>query len=184
MTFNRPAVMVQLDAYHNEVKDKIVCIPQGASYNWRMMNYGYVVTNGVDLSAKASYKDLSLFVSSTYQDVLDMSDPDDEFSWKHQFLYSPKFSASAILSYNHKGWQASLSHMYCSERYWSYVEEDRMPAYHCTDAKVQYTFKYNITLALECNDIFDVRYEVVQRWPLPGRRFALTLIYELNNIKL
>ncbi len=184
VTFSRQAVMIQLDAYHNEVKDKIVCIPQGASYNWRMMNYGYVVTNGVDLSARATYKDFSLFVSSTWQDVLDMSDPDDEFSWKHQFLYSPKLSASAILSYHHKGWQASLSHMYCSERYWSYVEEDRMPAYNCTDAKVQYTFKNNITLALECNDIFDVRYEVVQRWPLPGRRFALTLMYELNKIKL
>ena len=181
VAYNSKAVQVQLDAYHNEVTNKIVCIPQGASYNWRMMNYGYVVTNGADLSARTTYNDFSLFVSGTYQDVRDMTDPDDEYSYNHLFLYSPKLSISAVLTWQHKGWLANLSHMYCSARYWTYVEEDQMPAYHCTDSKVQYTFKNNITLALECNDIFDIRYEVVQRWPLPGRRFALTMLYKFKK---
>ena len=179
LSYNIPNLQLQLDAYHNEVWDKIVCIPQGASYNWRMLNYGYVTTNGVDLSARGRYKEFSLLVSGTLQDVRDLSDPDDPLSYRHEFLYSPKLSASAILTWTHRRFTASISHMYCSRRYWTYVEEDQLAAYHCTDAKIQYALKKYLTLSLECNDIFDIRYEVVQRWPLPGRRFALTAVLNI-----
>ena len=27
--------------------------------------------------------------------------------------------------------------------------------------------------------VFDVRYEMIQRWPMPGRRFAVTFKYKM-----
>jgi len=170
---------IQADGYFNEVKDKIICIPQGGSYNWKMMNRGYVRTFGVDLSARGTYKWLSLFVTGTYQDVRDLTDPTDEETYGHTLLYSPEWSFSAILSCQHKGLSASISHMYCSKRYWTYADpDDVLPAYNCTDAKIQYKF-WKLTLSAECQDIFDVRYELVQRWPMPGRRFQFTIMFKI-----
>lgn len=144
-----------------------------------MMNRGYVRTFGADLSARGTYKWFSLFVTGTFQDVRDLTDPNEEDTYGHTLLYSPKWSFSTILSCQHKGLSASISHMYCSQRYWTYADpDDVLPAYNCTDAKVQYKF-WKLTLSAECQDIFDVRYELVQRWPLPGRRFQFTIMFKI-----
>ena len=171
---------IQLDYYHNSVSDKIICVPNGGAYDWKMMNRGYVVTNGVDLSARYSREHWSAFVTATWQDVRDLTDKEDESSYNHQLLYSPEWSFSAVLSAFYKGFTASLSHMYCSERYWTYASgEDILPQYNCTDIKLQYHRRW-MTISLECNDLFDVRYELVQRWPLPGRRFTLGAVFEFK----
>lgn len=173
-------VDIQLDYYHNSVTDKIICVPNGGAYDWKMMNRGYVVSNGVDMSARYSRKYWSAFVTATWQDVRDLTDKEDESSYNHQLLYSPEWSVSAVLSAFYKGFTVSVSHMYCSKRYWTYAsDEDILPQYNCTDVKIQYHRKW-LTINLECNDLFDVRYELVQRWPLPGRRFTLTAVYEIN----
>lgn len=172
---------VQTDYYHNAVRDKIICIPNGGSYDWKMMNRGFVRTDGVDVSARYSHEYFSVFVTGTWQNVRDLSDPEDECSYNHQLLYSPEWSVSAVLSGYFKGFSASLSHMFCSRRYWSYAsEEDILPQYNCTDAKVQYTWKW-LTFCVECNDIFNVHYEIVQRWPMPGRRFAASLTFNIEK---
>lgn len=181
LVYNRSDFNLQLDYYHNSVIDKIICVPNGGAYDWKMMNRGYVVTNGVDISSRYTSKYWSLFVTGTWQDVRDLTDKDDECSYNHQLLYSPKWSFTAVLSGYYKGFTASVSHMYCSRRYWTYAsDEDILPGYNCTDAKLQYNNK-RWTLSLECNDLFDVRYEVIQRWPLPGRRFSLTLLIDIIN---
>ena len=179
LSFVRGSFDIQSDFYHNEVKDKIICVPNGGAYDWKMMNRGYVVTNGIDLSTRYSSEYWSLFVTGTWQDVRDLTDEEDDGVYGHQLLYSPEWSYTAILSGYFKGFSASISHMYCSERYWTYAsDEDILPSYNCTDAKVQYKNK-RLTVALECNDLFDIRYELIQRWPLPGRRFTLSLVFDL-----
>lgn len=181
LTYASDKLDAQLDYYYNTVKDKIICVPNGGSYDWKMMNRGYVVTNGVDLSSRLKGKYCSLFISGTWQDVRDLSEPEDECSYNHILLYSPEWSWTAVLSGKWKGFTASLSHMYCSKRYWTYAsDEDILPRYNCTDAKLQYSHGRFI-ISAECNDIFDVRYELIQRWPLPGRRYTMTIVYEFTK---
>lgn len=178
-SFDNGKANFQIDGYYNEAWDKIVCIPQGGSYNWKMMNRGRVRTFGADASFRASVKEFSFFVTATRQDVRDLSDPADKDTYNHILLYSPEWSFTAVAEYSRNGFSATISHLYCSSRYWTYADpDDVLPPYNCTDAKVQYEWR-GFTLAAECQDLFDIRYEIVQRWPMPGRRFQFTLIYKI-----
>ena len=47
-----------------------------------------------------------------------------------------------------------------------------------TDLKIGYRFLRHYTVEAECQDIFDERYEMIQRWPMPGRRFGVTFRVE------
>ena len=170
---------LQVDGYYNTSTDKIICIPQGGSYNWKMMNRGFVRTFGVDGSVRTSIKNFSFFITGTWQDVRDLSDPADQNTYNHILLYSPEWSFSAIANYAYKGFSASISHLFCSSRFWTYADpDDVLPPYNCTDAKIQFEWKW-FTFSAECQDIFDIRYEMVQRWPMPGRRFQFTILFKI-----
>lgn len=178
ISISHPKFTIQCDYYHNDVWDKIICVPNGGAYDWKMMNRGFVATDGVDFSSKAQGKYVSFTLTGTYQDVRDLTDPEDEDSYNHEFLYSPKWSASAILSFNLSFFTASLSHMYCSKRYWTYASADDILApYHCTDFHIHSDFKH-VKLILDINNVFDVHYELIQRWPLPGRSVTATIEYK------
>ncbi|MCQ2138101.1 MAG: TonB-dependent receptor [Bacteroidales bacterium] len=178
-SFDNGKVNFQIDGYCNEAWDKIVCIPQGGSYNWKMMNRGRVRTFGADASVRAAVKDFSFFLTATRQDVRDLSDPADSDTYNHILLYSPEWSFTAVAGYARKGFSATVSHLYCSSRFWTYADpDDVLPPYNCTDAKIQYEWKW-FTFSAECQDIFDIRYEMVQRWPMPGRRFQFTILFKI-----
>jgi len=178
-SFSNGILDIQLDGYYNTAKDKIVCIPQGGSYNWKMMNRGRVRTIGADCSIRASVKDFSFFVTATRQDVRDLSDPTDRDTYGHILLYSPEWSFTAVAGYARNGFSATISHLYCSSRFWTYADpDDVLPPYNCTDAKIQYEWR-GLTISAECQDLFDIRYEIVQRWPMPGRRFQFTTLFKL-----
>lgn len=179
MKFANAHINLQADWYHNEVDDKIICVPQGGSYSWRMVNRGHVETNGLDLSARLRWAWGSLFVTGTYQNVKDLTDR-DAGDYGHQLLYSPHWSGSAILTLGPvRGWQLSVSNMYCSRRWWTYADpNDYLKAYDCTDLKLQYTWR-RLNIALDVDDVFNQYYELIQRWPLPARRWQLALRYKI-----
>lgn len=171
---------VQLDGYYNRIEDRIVCLPLKGSYQWTMLNYGYTRCLGIDLSINATWRQHSLLVSGTFQDDRNRTDRTED-AYNDFIAYSPQWSYTAVYTFNWKGWMASLSHMFVDKRYWTAENAIEAPltAYNCTDLKVGYTFLRHYTVEAECQDLFDVRYEMIQRWPMPGRRFALTLKYKL-----
>ncbi len=173
-TYNLSWLNIQIDGYYNTVHDKIICVPQGGSYQWKMMNRGYVQIWGADLSARARCRYGSLFFTATLQDVRDKTDR-TAGDYDHLLLYTPRFSFSTVLTLTPwKGLSASVSHMFVSKRYWTYSQEyDVLPYYNCTDMKLQYEAAH-WRVALDIDNIFNNYYELVQRWPLPARRWQLT----------
>ncbi len=173
-------VNVQADWYYNRVEDRIVCLPLKGSYQWTMLNYGYTRCMGVDVSVNAHYRRHSLLVTATYQDDRNRTNPKEK-AYNDFIAYSPRWSMTAVYTLLYKGWSASLSHMFVDKRYWTAENaiEDPLSAYNCTDLKVGYRFLRHYTVEAECQDLFDERYEMIQRWPMPGRRFAVTLKCQL-----
>lgn len=176
LTYRHGILDVQFDSYLNRVMDRIVCLPLKGSYQWTMMNYGLTRCLGVDLSATVTFPHSSLLVSGTFQDDRNRTDP-DESSYNDLIAYSPRWSLTAVYSANYKGFYGALSHMYVGKRYWTAENEIEPPlsAYNCTDVKVGWNFRRMLTLEVECQDLFDVRYELIQRWPMPGRRFLASV---------
>ena len=180
ITFSKPFVDVQADWYYNRVEDRIVCLPLKGSYQWTMLNYGYTRCMGVDVSVNAHYRQHSLLLTGTYQDDRNRTNPKED-AYNDFIAYSPRWSMTAVYTLLYKGWTASISHMFVDKRYWTAENaiEDPLSAYNCTDLKIGYRFLRHYTVEAECQDIFDERYEMIQRWPMPGRRFGVT--FRINN---
>ncbi len=174
------SINVQADFYYNRIIDRIVCIPTKASYRWSMQNFGKTRCLGVDVSVNGRYKQHSLLVSASFQDDRNRTDPASS-AYDNLVPYSPQWSVSAVYSFSYKGIMASLSHMFVGKRYWTRENSLEAPlsAYNCTDLKVGYTFLKHFTAEAECQNLFNTRFELLQRWPMPGRMFALTLKYKM-----
>ena len=171
---------VQVDGYYNHVEDRIVCLPLKGSYQWTMLNYGYTRCLGVDLTLNAHYKGHSLLLTGTFQDDRNRTNRNED-AYNDYIAYSPRWSFTAVYTLLYKNFMASLSHMFVDKRYWTAENsiEDPLGAYTCTDVKVGYTFLNHYTVEAECQNLFDRPYEMIQRWPMPGRRYALTFKYKL-----
>ena len=175
---------IQCDGYYNHVEDRIVCLPLKGSYQWTMLNYGYTRSLGIDLTANISYRTNSLLLSGTFQDDRNRTDPRED-SYNDFIAYSPRWSFTAVYAFHSRRWSASLSHMFVDKRYWTAENaiEPPLDAYNCTDVKVGYDLPLrrakSLTLEVECQNLFDRRYEIIQRRPMPRRRVAATLKFQI-----
>ncbi len=179
ISFRNNYLDIQADCYYNLVTDRIVCLPLKGSFQWTMLNYGKTRSYGLNVSVTGRYKHSSLFTTLTLQDDRNITSR-KESGYKDFIPYSPKVSATAVYTFSTKNFDCSVSHMFVSERYWTAENmiEPPLTAYNCTDAKITYKSRF-LMATIECQDIFDVRYEIIQRWPMPGRRYALTVKFTL-----
>ncbi len=177
VTYNNDWLDIQADWYYNHIEDRIVCLPLKGSYQWTMLNYGYTRCMGVDVTANARYGNHGLLLTGAFQDDRNRTDPTED-AYNDYIAYSPRWSFSAVYTLYYKGFTVSLSHMFVDKRYWTTENdiEEPLDSYNCTDIKVGYKYK-NYSAEVECQDLFDIRYEMIQRWPMPGRRFGMTLRY-------
>jgi outer membrane cobalamin receptor len=187
-------IEVKLDAYYNEVTDKIVAIPKGnGQYRWMMMNLGYVEIRGADLSAQAGWQlpqDLRLQTGLTYtfQRAQDFSDPTDNDpragTYGGQIAYIPWHNVSAILNAQRRSWDLNYSFLYVGERYHhsSNIRENHEQPWYTHDLTLgrEWTFRaMKFKLSAEVNNLLNQQYDVVLNYPMPGRNYKLILKIEL-----
>lgn len=84
---------LQVDAYYNEVENKIVATPTSNFFRWTMVNLGRVEIRGVDVALQSVWQYgrhtiLTARVNYTYQKAQDFTDPTAEF-YGGQILYIP-----------------------------------------------------------------------------------------------
>jgi outer membrane cobalamin receptor len=146
-----------------------------------MMNYGETFCRGLNSTISARYHtgdwNFSLLTSLTWQRDVDRTDPDDEDTYDQPICYSPtlSFGVTGIV-----GWRTlslTISELHVGERMWSYADpEDVLKPYNNVDLKLSYSWrKYGASI--EVFDLFDVQYEHIPRYPMPGRnlRFSLSM---------
>ncbi|MGM9803817.1 MAG: TonB-dependent receptor plug domain-containing protein [Muribaculaceae bacterium] len=179
LCYNTNWLNLQIDGYYNRVTDRIVCLPLKGSFQWTMLNYGYTRCMGIDLSANLHYRIHSLFLSGAFQDDRNLTNPDGN-DYRDFIAYSPRWTCSAIYSCTWKNLSGSVSYMFVDKRYWTSENdiEDPLDSYMCVDSKVAYRF-WKLTAELECQNIFNKPYEMIQRWPMPGRRYMVTFKFHL-----
>lgn len=179
LCYNNNLLTLQIDGYYNHVSDRIVCLPLKGSFQWTMLNYGYTRCMGIDLSANFHYRNHTIFLSGAFQDDRNLTNPDGD-DYRDFIAYSPRWTCSAIYTFDWKNISGSISYMFVDKRYWTAENaiEDPLDSYMCVDCKVSYSF-YKFSAELECQNIFDKPYEMIQRWPMPGRRFLATIKFKL-----
>lgn len=176
-------VSVQADVYENRIENRIVCLPLKGTYTWSMMNYGKTFCRGLNSTASFRYRtgawQLSVLASLTWQNDLNRTDPDDTETYDKPICYSPAVSYGLTGIVAWKSLSLTVSDLHVGERMWSYANsEDVLSPYNNIDMKLSGSW-HNIGVTLEINDLFDVQYEHIPRYPMPGRSFRFSLTYSL-----
>ena len=174
----------QVDAYYNEVENKIVAIPTSNQFRWTMMNYGRVKIKGIDVSLEAFSKilnpvDLRFRATYTYQKAQDFTDKSSEW-YGGQIPYIPWHSGTALFTADYRGWSLNYSFIYTGERYESIanIAENYALPWYTSDVGISKLFefkKFTMRTTLELNNIFNQQYEVVQCYPMPGFNYKVKL---------
>lgn len=179
------SVSAQADAYINHIDNRIVCLPLRGTYIWSMMNYGKTFCRGLNVTASASVAPhdwkFSLQGSLTLQKDVNRTDPEDFDNYDVPICYSPKFSCGITAFVRWRMLSVMISDLHVSERIWSYGDpEDILAPYDNVDLKLSGCWKWFIA-SLEINDLFDVQYEHIPRYPMPGRTYRFTLTFTLGK---
>ena len=178
-----PRIEMQVDAYYNQVDNKIIAMPTSNQFRWTMMNLGEVEIKGVDASVQAFFKfgkvNISPRVSYTYQKAQDFTDKSSEW-YGGQIPYVPWHSVTTIVGGSYGSWSWNYSFIYTGERYEAVanIPENYAVPWYTHDlslSKVISLKKLDLRLTGELNNIFNQQYEVVQCYPMPGTNFTIKL---------
>lgn len=173
---------VTMDAYFNQVRDKIVAFP--SVYVWRMANYGKAEIKGVDVTLAASlalHEAWHLNLNGTYtcQDARDLTNPSAK-NYKDQLPYTPRHSGNFSASIETPWCQWGYTLMAVSERYYldQNIPANEIEGYveHALSLSREWTLGKHALLRLQadCANLANRQYEVVKYYPMPGRTWRLT----------
>ncbi len=172
----------QADAYINKIENRIVCLPLKGTYSWSMMNYGETYCRGLNATVSGRFAPnewmFSLLTSLTWQRDLNRTDPESQ-SYNKPICYSPTLSCGITGIVGWRWLSLTVSNLYVGERMWSYADpEDILKPYNNVDLKFTGTWRW-LTASMEVNDLLDVQYEHVPRYPMPGRSLTFSLTFSI-----
>lgn len=178
-----PDLTVTLDGYLNHVENKIVAIPYNL-FIWSMTNLGRVRVYGADATVNAVFRlaaaqKLALSASYSYQRAQPRTDPTSS-EWMKQVAYIPLNSGSASLAWQNPWVNVTISATAMSARYTtnSNIPSTRVPGFFEAGATLsrKFTFsKYSLELRADMLNMFDKQYDIVARYPMPGRSWKASV---------
>lgn len=172
---------VTVDAYYNDVTDKIVAFP--TTYAWRMANYGKVRAVGVDITlatAVALGRSMKLAMSGgySYQKAVDVTDATAK-NYKEQLPYTPVHTGNVSAVWETPWLNMGYSVVGVGKRYRlsQNIPENRIDGYmeHTVSVSRELAMKRcKLRLQAEVVNLTDEQYEVIKYYPMPGRSWRLT----------
>jgi vitamin B12 transporter len=174
-------ISLTADVYYNNVKNKIVYIPN--LYNGSVQNFGKVDVFGVDAGVKTQvnfaggYK-MPLAVNYSYQQAMDVTDPTSS-TYLNQLPYIPRQTLAINTGINKGRIGVYYNHIISSSRYFNNnnLPDSYLAPYSISDVSAVYQGllnKYPVKLSAEVNNFFNKDYVIVQSYPMPGRSFRIS----------
>ncbi|OOQ62124.1 TonB-dependent receptor plug domain-containing protein [Mucilaginibacter pedocola] len=177
-------IVLNIDAYYNNVSNKIIAIPNQNPVVFSYSNLGKVNIKGIDIGIKTQTQTVNGFTgyltaNYTYQQAQDVTNPSSS-SYLNQIPYTPKHTVAANtgISYNKLG--LYYNYILSSDRYYTVNNQPEylVPGYSISDVSATYTFKLNrlpVQAAAEINNLYNKNYAVVRSFPMPGRSYRLSI---------
>ncbi|MDE6027391.1 MAG: TonB-dependent receptor, partial [Muribaculaceae bacterium] len=191
LTFSAPRnailkdLTVTADGYLNLIKDKIVAIPYNL-FKWTMTNLGKVRIWGIDVNINSEIgitgnQSVVASLSYSYQRAQTRTSP-DKVDWMKQVAYTPLNSGSFSLSWLNPWVSVAVHGNAVSARYTTNANlpSTRIPGYADFGAAIFHTFnlrKGSLELRADIINLFDKQYQIVARYPMPGRSWAASVRY-------
>ena len=169
----------QGDAYYNLNKDQIRWLPHGAF--WQPENVGEVRSYGLENSAKVFWHHHRLTLRTLVSHYLTRSVVTDDAGETHDSRYTPRHAATATLRADYGIFFSGLYLRYTGKRSTTtdnnplfdldpYLITSLVAGVKAGKGAVQYH------LQLTADNLFNVQYQVIRSYAMPGRAFSGKLI--------
>ncbi|MDD6922270.1 MAG: TonB-dependent receptor plug domain-containing protein [Bacteroidales bacterium] len=173
------------DGYLNHVRQRIVSVPYNL-FVWRTVNLGRSRTAGIDATLQSTWSlarrhELLLAANYSLQRSTDRTLPGST-TYNRQLPYTPLHSGAASLAWQNPWLSIALHATAASER-WSTLEHTattRLKGYIEWGAAAWRDLQLRrgkLQLRADLINAGNCRYEVVRRYPMPGRCYKVALSY-------
>jgi vitamin B12 transporter len=180
---------IGIDAYYNQVKDKIVAVPNKNLFVWTMLNIGKVQIKGIDVTSEIQlllFNRIKWFtrIAYTWQQALDVTDPASN-TYKNRIPYTPDNSGSGLTTFDYRGWLTGYSLIFSGIRY-ALGENNvynELDGWMTQDFFISRQLRFNkvhINIKAEVDNLSNQFYDVVRYFPMPGRSFKMSVFF--NNL--
>lgn len=181
-----PRIDITVDGYLNLVRNKIVAMPYNM-FVWTMTNLGRVRILGLDITLNADFRvteghNLMVSGNYSYQRAAPRTDR-AMLDWMKQVAYTPLNSGAWSLTWKNP-WVNAVAHgTGCSARYptSNNVAGTRISGYMEIGFTLYREFAFrgcSLELRADLVNALDRRYEIIARYPMPGRSWAGSVTFK------
>ena len=175
-----------VDLYYIHVRDMIVAVPYNM-YVWNCVNLAKVATYGVDVTLRGAYQfdaRYRLLFSGhyTYHKAENRTNPDSPY-YGNQVAYVPRHTGSAALTFENPFVNISFHGTGVSARWPNneHYEGTLIDGYVDCGLTAYRAFVFGIhrlEARADLKNVFNKQYEIVGRYPMPGRSYQITINYK------
>ena len=174
-------VLLTVDGYLNDVKDKIVAIPYNM-FVWRTVNIGKVKVLGLDVTGDVELPlgtRHTLGLAGNYSLQRAKNRSFQGLFYGYQIAYTPLHSGSATLSWTNPWVNLSTTLGGMSSRWTTneHTEGTRMDGFVEWSASAYRTFRVfalPLTVRASVLNLTDKQYDIVMHYPMPGRSWKVS----------
>lgn len=178
-----PGMELTADFYLNNVRNKIVAMPYNM-FVWTMTNLGRVRVLGIDATLRLDFRLaqahlLEICGNYSYQRAAPRTDP-TMTDWMKQVAYTPLNSGAWSATWKNPWVNLALHGTGCSSRFPTSVnvEGTRIPGYMEFGVTIYRDVRLRhckLELRADMTNVFDRQYEIVARYPMPGRAWSVSV---------
>ena len=178
---------LSVDGYYNRVRDMIVAVPYNM-FVWTCVNVDKVNAYGLDVTLTGvkvfgGGHRLLLSGNYSYQRVKNQNNP-SSYTYGYQIAYMPRHSGSVSLTYENPWLNVSFHGMGTSNRWPNneHYEGTMINGYIDCGLTAYRNFHIGrsvIGCRFDLKNVFDKQYEIVGRYPMPGRSYQFSINYKL-----
>ncbi|MCG8311233.1 MAG: TonB-dependent receptor [Cytophagales bacterium] len=156
---------------------------------WRPFNLKKVEAAGVEVQGKYGQKirAVQFEVGGLYalnRSVLLEGVSENDAAVGYQLPYTPKHRAVLYASLMYKKFRLSINNQYTGTRYGIDVIHEKIEGFFLTDLRFGKDFslgEHHFSLEGQVLNVFDVAYQNVKRYAMPGRNYLMSINFYLSN---
>jgi outer membrane cobalamin receptor len=175
-----------LSLFMNNIKDMIQWHPGEYSY-WTADNIKSVNSSGLESSFSMNYSEnrFAAALSANYEytkATTSSSGTANDASIGKQLIYVPENQANCSFRMNYSFLYASWIVTMTGKRYLTVDNSDYLPGYMLNNIITGFRLKMKgntFDLNFQIDNIFDVNYQTIAFYPLPGRSYSLKLLIQI-----
>lgn len=186
MRLEKKELLIELIYFTFDVQNKIIWIPQRVAF-FSPINSGRIKSSGIEFNLEnlKLNKNFSVEINYTLTNALKKSRlGETDNSYNKQIPYIPKHKASISLNFTSKLFEIIFNSNYYGRRF---ITEDNDELFSLDPVIISNLLtthqlsinKLKFSFQLSIQNIFNISYQLIQSFPMPGREYRLTIQMEV-----